>query len=230
MTFSLTVHDPTTGQLGVAALTAEPAVGKLVSHARRRAGAVASQAAINPYLGLDGLSLLEDGLDAEAVLERLLEGDPGRDARQVGIVDAAGQVAAWTGPACPEWAGHLLAPHVSVQGNRLVGPETLEATLETCLDNTDLDLAHRLLASLQAGEATGADREGAVSATILVVDTEEYPLWDVRVDHAADPARELARLVGVFNEQLLPTIRRMSTRSDPMGPMTRELLRPGAGE
>lgn len=230
MTFSLTAHDPTTGQLGVAAVTAEPAVGKLVSHARRRRGAIATQATINPYLGLDGLALLEDGHDAEAVLDRVLAADPGRDARQVGIVDGEGKVATWTGPACPDWSGHLVAPSVSVQGNRLVGPETLDAVMQAYHDAEGDVLARRLLAAMQAGEATGADRDGALSATILVVDTEEYPLWDVRIDHAKDPVDELARLVEVFDEQLLPVIRRMSTRNDPMGPMTRALLEPGASD
>ncbi|MFA9430400.1 DUF1028 domain-containing protein [Egicoccus sp. AB-alg2] len=228
MTFSLTVHDPVSGRLGVGAVTAEPAVGKLVSHARRRAGAVATQAAINPYLGLDGLSLLDEGLGAEEVLERLVAGDPGRDARQVGVVDAVGGVAAWTGPACPDWSGHLLGRGMTVQGNRLVGPETLEATRQAYLDApADLGVARRLLAALQAGEETGADRDGARSATILVVDTEDYPLWDVRIDDARDPVKELARLVDVFEEDLLPTLKRLPTRNDQMGPMTRSLLEAG---
>jgi uncharacterized Ntn-hydrolase superfamily protein len=176
VTFSIVVHDPTTGELGVGAVTAEPAVGKLVSHARRRAGAVASQAAMNPYLGLDGLQLLDDGLDAQATLDKLLADDPGRDTRQVGVVDAVGGAAAWTGASCPAWSGHLVRDHVSVQGNRLVGPQTLEATLAAFDARADAPLPHRLLAALRAGEETGADREGALSATILVVDTEDYPL------------------------------------------------------
>ncbi|WP_130650671.1 DUF1028 domain-containing protein [Egicoccus halophilus] len=227
MTFSITVHDPTTGQLAVGAVTAEPAVGKLVSHARRRAGAVASQAAMNPYLGLDGLELLEAGRAAKEALDLLLRGDPGREARQVGVVDAEGRSAAWTGSACPDWSGHLTLDHVSVQGNRLVGPQTLDATLQGYLDADGPELARRVYAALVAGEKTGADTDGALSATILVVDREEYPLWDVRVDHHDAPVQELDRLLDVFEEQLLPTVRRLSTRNDPMGSMTRTLLEPG---
>jgi uncharacterized Ntn-hydrolase superfamily protein len=224
VTFSICAHDPTTGRFGVGAVTAEPAVGKLVTHARAGVGVVATQAVINPYLGLDGLDLLAEGNDAQAVLDAILVGDPGRDVRQVGIVDRTGGAAAWTGPSCSGWAGQLIGGHVTVQGNRLVGPQTLQAAMSAFVAGEGEELARRLLAALQAGEATGADRNGAVSATILVVDTEEYPLWDVRIDHAEDPVAELARLVDVFEAELLPTLTQLSTRVDPMGLLAREQL------
>jgi uncharacterized Ntn-hydrolase superfamily protein len=224
VTFSICAFDPTTGRFGIGAVTAEPAVGKLVTHARAGSGVVATQAVINPYLGLDGLELLTQGKDGPSVLDAILAGDPGRDVRQVGVVDRAGRATAWTGPSCPDWAGHLERGHVTVQGNRLVGPETLDAAMQAFVEGEGRELARRLLAALQAGEATGADQEGAVSATILVVDTEEYPLWDVRVDHAEDPVAELARLLDVFEEELLPTLTQLSTRIDPMGPLAREQL------
>jgi uncharacterized Ntn-hydrolase superfamily protein len=224
VTFSIVVHDPDTGQFGVGAITAEPAVGKLVSHARARGGAIATQATINPYLGLDGLRLLEQGQPAAVTLDQLIAADPGREARQVGIVDAQGSTAAHTGDAAPDWAGHLTRDHVAVQGNRLVGPETLEATLAAYLDSDEEELPRRILAALAAGEETGADRSGARSGTILVVDSEEYPLWDVRIDSADDPVAELAALIDEFDRDLLPVLTRLSTRADPMGQAARGLL------
>lgn len=124
MTFSLVARCHATGQLGVGAMTGVLGVGKLVAHARARTGAVATQAMINPYLGFDGLALMAEGVSAHDTLNRLLERAPGRAHRQCGLVDAGGGSAAWTGPEAPSWAGHRTGPGYSVQGNRLVGPET----------------------------------------------------------------------------------------------------------
>src|SRR5688572_23418938 len=121
MTFSIVAKCPKTGQLGVAATTAMPAVGKLLTHAFARIGAVATQARLNPYIGIDGLDLLRQGHPAEAVVERLKQLDPRVDLRQFALVDASGGRAAWTGSKCPEWAGHHLDDGFTVQGNRLAG-------------------------------------------------------------------------------------------------------------
>jgi hypothetical protein len=86
----------------------------------------------------------------------------------------------------------------------------------------DLDLMHRILHALEAGESTGADKKDAVSATITVVDTETYPLWDVRVDEAEDPVAELRRLAKQFAEELLPQIKKLPTREDALGEAARE--------
>lgn len=110
------------------------------------------------------------------------------------------------------------------QGNRLVGVETLEETLAAFEENHDLDLAHRLLRALQAGEATGADKEGACSGSIFVMDTEAYPLWDVRVDLADDPAAALEKLVEEFEAGLVPHIRKLPTRADSVGQQAREAM------
>ncbi|HVM19431.1 MAG TPA: DUF1028 domain-containing protein [Egibacteraceae bacterium] len=222
MTFSIVARDPGTGQLAVGAVTAMVGVGKLVPHARARVGAVATQATINPYLAYHGLQHLDRGDDALTALQRVLDADPGRDFRQCGIVDAAGGVAAWTGDQTPDWSGHITDSDVTVQGNRLVGRETLEAVLSTFHQRDDLDLAWRILEALQAGEETGADKKGALSGAITVVDTEDYALWDVRVDHADDPVAGLRSLMEEFEEQLLPQVRKLSTRDDQEGPLARE--------
>lgn len=149
MTFSICAYDPATGQLGVGAITAMLGVGKLVSHARAGVGAAASQAMMNPYLALDGLELMTTGQTAQQALEEVISRDDGRDYRQVGVVDAQGNTAAWSGARTEDWSGHLQRGSAVAQGNRLVGIETLEATLDAFYDNQHLDLAHRLLRALR---------------------------------------------------------------------------------
>lgn len=229
MTFSVAARCPRTGQLGVAALTAMPAVGKIVAHVRARTGAAATQATPNPYLAYDGLPLLGEGRSPSAVLDRLLAADPGRDVRQAGLVDAAGRAAAWTGSRTLPWSGHRVGDGYAIQGNRLVGQETVDEVERALCARPELDLAERLLLAIEAGEATGADREGAQSATITVADREDYPLWDLRVDQADDPAAELRRLFLLFREQVLPAVHDMPTRTDPMGEAARQQLEGGSG-
>jgi uncharacterized Ntn-hydrolase superfamily protein len=227
MTFSLVARCARTGQVGVGAITAMVGVGKLVSHAEASVGAVATQAMINPYLGFDGLRHMGSGRSAEEALATVIDADPGRDLRQCGMVDAEGGSAAWTGSETPGWSGHRTGSDYAAQGNRLVGPETIEAVVERFQATSDLDLAERLLLALEAGEATGADTKGALSGVVYVMDREEYPLWDVRVDHADDPAAELRRLWEEYREQLLPQVRKLSTRDDQLGAMTREEMEGG---
>ena len=224
MTFSVVAHCPRTGEFGVGALTAMVGVGKLACHARAGAGAFASQATLNPYLAYDGLRLLGAGRPAQEALDMVLAGDPGREVRQCGVVDATGRVAAFTGARTIDWSGHLLGDGFAVQGNRLVGRETLEAAARAFAADPGLDLSERILRALEAGEATGADTDGALSATLTVYGVEEYPLWDLRVDHADDPAAELRRVHKQIGDQLLPAIERLPTRDDPMGALAREQL------
>jgi uncharacterized Ntn-hydrolase superfamily protein len=179
---------------------------------------------MNPYLAIDGLRRLADGGTAPEVVSDLIEADPGRDLRQVGMIDSVGRFDAWTGSLTPQWSGHQSGDNVMAQGNRLVGPETLDATLNAFADNADKPLAERILCALEAGERTGADTKGALSGTITVVGTEEYPLWDLRVDHADDPAAALRRLFQLTREQLIPQVEQLPTRADPMGAATRRAL------
>ena len=225
MTFSIAARCARTGQVGVGAITAMMGIGKLASHARAGVGAVATQANTNPYLGFDGLRCLVEGLDAPATLDRLIAADPGRDYRQCGIVDARGGAAAWSGSMTPSWSGHLTGPDYAAQGNRLVGRETLEEVAGAFRAAEGRPLAERILLALEAGEATGADREGATSGVVYVMDREEYPLWDVRIDHDADPAAALRRLFDEMARDLVPLVRRLSTRDDPVGDLTREQMR-----
>ncbi len=217
MTFSLIALCPESGQFGVAATTAVPAVGKLVTHAWPGVGAVATQARVNPYLGIDGIEFLREGMDAAETLRALLDGDPNAERRQFAVLDKAGRAEAWTGEACLDWAGHRTREGLSVQGNRLAGPHVLAAMEEAFMARRGRPLAERLIEALEAGNDAGGDRKGAVSATIYIVEHEAYPLWDIRVDDHPEPIRELHRLHDVFAARVVPHIRKMPTRADPGG-------------
>jgi uncharacterized Ntn-hydrolase superfamily protein len=222
MTLSIVARCARTGQFGVCAATAMPAVGKLLTHAAPRVGAIATQARINPYLGIDGLALLREGLAAGEVLARLRQSDPGIQFRQLAVVDAAGRTAAFTGDECLAWAGHLEGDACSIQGNRLAGPEVVAAASDRFRETGRLELAERLVAALEAGAEAGGDRKEEESATLYVMDAESYPLWDIRVDLNEDPVAELRRFFSTFRERLLPHILRMPTRENPAGSATEQ--------
>jgi uncharacterized Ntn-hydrolase superfamily protein len=221
MTLSIIARCETTGQFGIAAATAVPAVGKLLTHARPGAGAVATQALLNPYLGIDGLALLAEGHGADAVVAELCKRDPMIERRQFAVMDMSGAAAVHTGSGCKDWAGAHSERNLSIQGNRLTGGKAIEKALRAYHDASDKPFVERLADAIDAGVRDGAepvgDRLGERSATIYVVDREEYPLWDIRVDDHADPIGELRRLKKVFEKDLLPHIKEMPTRAHPGG-------------
>ncbi|CAN5524835.1 DUF1028 domain-containing protein [soil metagenome] len=202
---------------GVAAATALPAVGKLLTHAMGGVGAVATQAKLNPYLGIDGLTLLQHGRSAQQVLDILSRQDPRAPERQFAVIDGDGNTAAWTGEECIAWAGSRTRPGLSAQGNRLAGPQVLDAIVEAFEASSGKTLDERLMEALEAGDRAGGDTKGERSATIYISDKEEYPLWDIRVDANPDPFAELRRLHDIFSRELIPEIRRMPTRANPAG-------------
>ncbi len=212
MTFSIIAKCGRSGQFGIGAMTAVPAVGKLLTHAYPKAGAVATQALVNPYLGFDGLILLREGRSAEEAARQLMHSDPDIERRQFAIVDAHGNAFAHTGRKCLDWAGHRTSRGLSVQGNRLEGPRVLDALENTFHERADLRLADRLVETLVAGYLAGGDKKEERSATIYIVDDEEYPLWDIRIDEHDDPVAELRRVHEVFGRDLYPHILEMPKR------------------
>ena len=200
MTFSIVARDAVTGELGVAVSTARCAVGARCPFARAGVGAVATQAQVNSLLGLQGLALLEGGTGAEDALRGLVASDPGRELRQLHLVDSGGRAAAYTGSETVAWAGHVVHDGFSVAGNMLVGPEVLAAMAET-FSGSDGPLWDRLAGALQAGQDAGGDKRGRQSAALLVVRGLPFPLVDVRVDDHADPVPELRRILGLYVAQ-----------------------------
>jgi uncharacterized Ntn-hydrolase superfamily protein len=199
-TYSIAACDVERGEWGVAVQSKFLAVGSLVSWAEPGAGAVATQALANPRYGPDGLALLRQGLSAGDVVERLTAADDGRDDRQLGVVDAGGGSASFTGSACFEWAGGRTGVGYAAQGNILVSGETVDALAEAFEGTAGRPLAERLLESLAAGQAAGGDRRGQQSAALLVAKRGagygglSDIAVDLRVDDHAAPIAELARL------------------------------------
>jgi uncharacterized Ntn-hydrolase superfamily protein len=202
-TYSIAACDLDAGQWGVATQSKFLGVGSVVPWAEPHAGAVATQAYANPRYGPDGLALLRDGASAEEVVRSLTEADGDRDQRQLGVVDARGGSATFTGSACMDWAGGVNGPCFAAQGNILVGAETVQALATAFEATAGKPLAERLLECLAAAQAAGGDRRGQQSAALLVVERDggygglSDRLVDLRVDDHEQPIAELARLHGL---------------------------------
>ena len=198
-TFSIAAFDPKTDSLGVAVQSKFLAVGSVVPWARAGVGAVATQAMANFNYGPRGLDLMAKGRTAEETVEALTSADEGRAHRQLGVVDARGRAATFTGPECFDWAGGVTGEHYAAQGNILVGWETVDA-MARVYEGAEGDLAARLLAALDAGQEAGGDSRGRQSAALLVVREgggyggDNDRVIDLRVDDHSDPIKELIRI------------------------------------
>ena len=175
MTWSIIARDEYTGRIGIAVATRFFAVGALVPHIETGAGAIATQAFINPLYASQGLALLGGGTSAEDTVNQLTQGDEGRHNRQLHVMDRTGRFAAYTGDACIEWCGHQTRTTFSVAGNMLAGPAVLAETIRAYETQAALPFARRLIAAMQAGEAAGGDKRGKQSAALLIHDGENYP-------------------------------------------------------
>jgi homoserine O-acetyltransferase len=207
-TFSIVAYDPATGDLGVAVASKVLGVGSIVPFAKANVGAIATQSLANTAYGPEGLELLAAGKGAEATLRTLTEADDQSDRRQVGVVDAKGRPAAFTGDECLDWAGHQVGDHYAVQGNILTGENVIEdmaSAYEKARDEDGSELADWLMAALAAADAAGGDSRGKQSAAILVVrdkagygENDRY--IDLRVEDHETPVEELARLLEIHKE------------------------------
>jgi len=206
-TFSIVARDPSTGELGVAVQSRFFAVGAAVPFAEGDVGAIASQAMGNPMYGTRGLQLLREGRSVQETLAILLEADPQRDHRQVGIVDAKGRSVAYTGSKAFAWAGHRTGADFAIQGNILVSEETVVA-MERAFTETRGMLGERMIRALEEGQKAGGDSRGMQSAALLIVrkgvgygGTDRY--CDLRVDDHTEPIKELRRLFTVWKVRAL---------------------------
>ena len=213
MTYSIVAHCPRTGMLGVAVATAVPAVGSMCPYAKTGVGAVSTQSWVNPYLAIDALRLMEEGKSGPEALKMVMTADEGREMRQIGVIDAQGHSAAWSGKNCTDWFGQIVEPHFAVQGNMLVSASTIEEMAKVFRASEGLDLAERLMLAMEGGEAAGGDKRGRQSASLKVHHIEDYALFDLRVDEHAYPVGELRRVFTIAKLQLLPFVKGMPTRS-----------------
>jgi len=200
MTFSIVACDLEEQTWGVAVASKFPAVGAVVPWAQAGIGAVATQSFANTSYGPRGLALMATGLSAEEALARLLEDDPERELRQVGLVDGQGRAATFSGSGCFAWAGGVSGKGYAVQGNILAGKRVVTA-LEKGFLKSKGDLAARLHAALLAGDRAGGDRRGRQSAAIYMVKPKggyggyNDRLLDYRVDDHEDPVPRLGEMI-----------------------------------
>lgn len=204
-TFSIVGYDPENGDLGVAVQSKFFAVGAVVPWAEAGVGAIATQSWANTTYGPRGLELLKIGLSAQQTLDHLIKDDSGHATRQVGIVDANGNVADYTGEECHVWAGAASGKNYTAQGNILAGEDVVKA-MGSAFEETEGELAEKLMAALFAGQEKGGDKRGQQSAALLVVRknagyggfNDRY--IDLRVDDAEKPIEELQRLLEIHKK------------------------------
>ncbi len=201
-TFSIVARDTVTGELGVAVQSHWFSVGSLVTWAEAGVGAVATQSFVDPAYGPLGLELMRAGKTARQALDALLASDPGKDVRQVAMVDANGIVASHTGSKCIQSAGHVTGRNYSVQANLMLNGKVWPA-MSRAFEASRGDLADRMLAALDAGQSVGGDIRGKQSAAILIVKGQSSGrpwadrVMDLRVEDNAEPLKELRRLIAV---------------------------------
>jgi uncharacterized Ntn-hydrolase superfamily protein len=224
MTWSIIAKDSETGQFGIAVATRFFAVGARVPFIAAGIGAIATQALVNPYYGIDGLKLLRDGKSPRDIIESLKATDSGHAHRQLHIMDAGGRIAAHTGEACVDWCGHLEGHDFSTAGNMLAGPGVLDDTAAAYRSNATLPFARRLIAAMYAGEAAGGDKRGKQSAALLIHGEEEWPALDLRVDDHVDPLGELDRLEQVSRERWVHFRQFLPSRANPAGITDRAVI------
>jgi len=229
-TFSIVGHCARSGMLGVAVGSAVPAVGALCPYIRSGVGAVSTQSWVNPYLAIEALDLMEQGRSGPEALDAVLSRDAAKDLRQIGVVDAKGRAAAWSGNSCTPWFGQIVDDHFAVQGNMLIGEPTLGEMAQAFRASVSLDLAERLLLALEMGQAAGGDKRGKQSAALKVYHTEDYAWLDLRVDEHHHPVAELRRVFSVAKLQLIPFVEGMPRKGAEAGALpeavTAMLLKP----
>lgn len=199
MTFSIVGFDPIEKEWGIAVQSKFLGVGVVVPWAKAGAGAVATQSYANTAYGPKALKLMEQGKSAQETLELLVAEDPDREMRQVGLIDASGNPASFTGKACYDWAGGVTGSHFAAQGNILVDEKTVLAMAQVFTETNGM-LADKLLAALDAGQEAGGDSRGKQSAALYIVKekggyggfNDRY--IDLRVDDHPDPIKELIRI------------------------------------
>ena len=213
-TYSIVAVDREAEQWGVAVQSKFLSVGSVVPWAEPQVGAIATQAYANPRYGPNGLQLLREGLSAQEVVDKLTSEDEGRDHRQLGVVDAKGNAATYTGKECLDWAGGRTGEGYAAQGNILVSGETVDAMADT-FEQSSGPLAERLIDCLAAAQAAGGDSRGQQSSALLVVQRDggyagmSDTLVELRVEDHELPIEELRRIYTLHDEIFGTTPRRM---------------------
>ncbi len=203
-TFSIVARDSKTGEMAVAVQSHWFSVGTAVSWGEAGVGVVATQSFTNKSFGLRGLELLKQGKSPQQAMDILLSDDSGKEFRQVAILDKQGNVATHTGKNCIEYAGHTNGENFSVQANMMLNDKVVPAMEKAWKENSEMHLAERMVAVLQAAQNAGGDIRGKQSAALMIVAPEATKepwndrVLDIRVDDSENPIKELDRLLKVY--------------------------------
>jgi len=216
-TFTIIARDPATSQLGIAMASKLPCVGSFCPLIRPMVGAVVAQAWTNPALPPAIIQRLEANETAQAALDAALAEDAEPAKRQVGLIDAKGDRAVFTGDDTDPWQGAVESENILCFGNMLQGPAVLEAMLGRFEETAGEDLAARLLKALGTGFAAGGDVRGNRSAALKVMGGEVFPVMDLRVDDHEEPMDELRRLFVTVERDFLLFRDALPTRTNPKG-------------
>jgi uncharacterized Ntn-hydrolase superfamily protein len=217
MTWSIVFRERDSSRIAIIVATKFFAVGARVPYIAPQKGAVATQALVNPLYGIDGLTLIRDGVGAQDVIRILTSRDEGQAHRQVHVLGADGKFAAHTGAECVPWCGHWTGEDFSVAGNMLAGPQVVSETVRVLRERTDLELPRRLITAMKAGEKVGGDKRGKQSAALVIYGADEHSELDLRVDDHIEPLLELARLESVSREFWTNIRPFLATRQNPAG-------------
>jgi uncharacterized Ntn-hydrolase superfamily protein len=223
VTWSILVRDQEAGALGAAVASRFFATGAICLHVEGRAGALSTQALVNPMYAVHAMPRLRAGEDPAAIVAALTAADAGADQRQLHIIDASGRIAQHTGAGCVAWAGHVRGQDISVAGNMLAGAAVVRRTIETYLAATG-PLAERLLPGMEAGEAAGGDKRGKQSAALKICSADPFPDLDLRADDHPDPLAELRRLYRVSQERFAVFRRFLPGADSPCGVFDRAVI------
>lgn len=207
MTYSIVARDPQTGNLGVAVQTHQMSVGAMVPHGLPGCGVLANQSLVNRRYPSMVFAMLREGISPQRIIRAVTATDPDAQYRQLAIINAAGELAAFTGTGCIPYAGQHIGETYSVQANMMSNDQVIPA-MRTAYDAVQGNFANRLLAALEAAESAGGDIRGAQSAAIKIVSGDpQAPEWqvlyDLRVDEHIEPLAELARLIRLRTAQQL---------------------------
>ncbi len=218
-TFSILGYDPATGEVGGAVQSRVFSVGNGVLWAEAGVGAAATQAIVDVSYGPQAITLLRQGLSPSDIVKKIWNDDPDprpgdwtKQGRQFAVIDAKGNVAAYTGPKATDWAGDKQGKYCTAQGNILASAEVVNAMVKA-FEETTGHLSLRLMAALEAGQLAGGDKRGMQSAAMLIV-KKDGGVWlhnDVvlrlQVDDSPEPIKELRRLVEKAASQRRPARR-----------------------
>jgi uncharacterized Ntn-hydrolase superfamily protein len=202
MTFSLMAHDPATGMFGIAIATSSIAVGNRCPWVRAGVGAVTTQSRTDIRLGPRGLDLLEEGLSAREVVEKLVAESEFPEQRQIAAIDRSGNTAFYCGPKITTVNSGWQGMGCVSTGNGLDNLDVPRRMVEYFEAATDVPFIPRLLGSIDAGIAAGGEYGPVKAAGLLVADKESWPLVDLRVDYEDEPEKKLRSLWELYEPQV----------------------------